>query len=94
MAERTGRIGVATNGKSAAEPVDSGSQILGRDPSAKSGVGDTRALEVLTFPCGRVGIGDRLRARICGTVKLFHAIVEELRGCGVRYRERSQIGRG
>ena len=92
MAERTGRIGVATNGKSAAEPVDSGSQILGRDPSAKSGVGDTRALEVLTFPCGGVGVSDRLCARIRSTEKLLDAIIEELCGDRVRYRERGHIG--
>ena len=83
MTERTCGTPVAGDGKWAVELVDSGGQVRGRYQSAKGGIRNARALEVLTFPCGRVGIGDRLRARICGTVKLFHAIVEELRGCGV-----------
>ena len=91
MTERAGGVGIAADGKSTIEFVDSGSQVLGRYASAKSGVGDARALEILTFPCGGFGIIDGLGARIRNTEKLFHAIVEELRGNGIGRRERSNI---
>ena len=83
---------MACDGDSAIEPVDSGSQVRSGCPTAKSGIGNAGALEVLTYPCGGDGVGDRLRACVRGAEELFHAIIEELCGHGVRRRERSYIG--
>lgn len=60
LTKRTRRTAVAGDGENAVEFVNGGGQVRGRYPSAKSGVGYARALEVLAFPFGRVGIGDRL----------------------------------
>lgn len=83
MTERTRGIAVAGDGKSATKLVDRGGQVHGRCRSTKSGVSDACALEILTFPYGGAGIGDRLRTGIRSTEKLFHTIVEELRSDGV-----------
>ena len=83
LTERARGTAIAGHGNSAAELVDGAGQVSGRYQSAKSGVRNACALEVLTFPCRGAGVSDRLRTRIRGAEELFHAIVEELCGDGV-----------
>lgn len=94
MTKQAGGVGETANCESASEPIDGGSQVLRGYRSAKSGVSNARALEVLTFPCGGVSVGDRLRTRVRCAEKLFHAIIEELCSDTVRIGEGGHIGHG
>lgn len=58
LTKRTCGVGETANGKSTGEFVDGRRQVLRGQRSAKSGIRDACALEILTLPCGGVGVGD------------------------------------